>query len=66
MTTHTPSWPTPPPPDADQLRALAAYEALPTHERQRAARLVQHTGCSLALAVAAIAATRPERTARPG
>jgi hypothetical protein len=55
----TPStWPTPPPPDAEQAAAIAAYEALPPVERARVARLVASTGAPLHLAVAAVVATR--------
>lgn len=36
------------------------YEALSDDERERAARLIAHTGCSVALAVAAIEALRTE------
>jgi hypothetical protein len=56
--TPAPSWPTPPPPDAEQAAAIAAYEALPAVERQRVARLVSQTGAPLHLAVAAVKATR--------
>jgi hypothetical protein len=61
MQQHTPapSWPTPPPPDAEQAAAFAAYDQLPPAERARVARLVASTGCSIALAVAAVKATRP-------
>lgn len=56
-----PSWPTPPAPSPLEAEALAAYEALSVAERVRAARLVALTGSPLALAVAAIVATRPAK-----
>jgi hypothetical protein len=56
----TPSWPAPPKLDHEQARALSAYEALSAQERQRVARLVQSTGAPLAIAVAAVVATRPQ------
>lgn len=59
MHTLRPSWPAPPPLAAEQAAALAAYNALPTPERQRVARLVQSTGAPLAIAIAAVTATRP-------
>lgn len=54
-----PSWPTPTPAPLE-AEALARYEALARDERQRVARLVALTGCSLALACAAVEATRAE------
>jgi hypothetical protein len=59
VATPAPSWPTPPPPDAEQAAAMAAYEALSREERQRVARLVSQTGAPLSIAVAAVVATRP-------
>lgn len=55
----TTSWPAPPAVDPETAAALASYEALSQAERARVRFLVASTGCSLALAVAAVIATRP-------
>jgi hypothetical protein len=58
---NTRTIPTPAPLDAEAAAALARYDALTRDERQRVARLVTLTGCTLSLAVSAVEATRPQQ-----